>query len=167
MKIAVVGATGLVGREILKVLENMSIDISELLVVASDKSVGKSLPFSGNDYQVISLETAVAKKPDIAIFSAGANVSLEWAPRFKSAGTTVIDNSSAWRMAKEIPLIVPEINGNILTEKDKIIEDWKERTPQKRIADPADIASVAGFLLSEEASWIQGQTIVADGGLTL
>lgn len=121
MKIAVVGATGLVGREILKVFENMSIDISELLVVASDKSVGKSLPFSGNDYQVISLETAVAKKPDIAIFSAGANVSLEWAPRFQSAGTTVIDNSSAWRMAKEIPLIVPEINGNILTEKDKII----------------------------------------------
>ena len=121
MKIAVVGATGLVGREILKVLENMSIGFSELLVVASDRSIGKSVPLSGKDCQVISLEEAVAKKPEIAIFSAGASVSLEWAPRFNKAGTTVVDNSSAWRMAEDVPLVVPEINGNILTAAHKII----------------------------------------------
>jgi len=121
MKIAVVGATGLVGREILKVLENMSIGFSELLVVASDRSIGKSVPLSGKDYQVISLEEAVAKKPEIAIFSAGASVSLEWAPRFNKAGTTVVDNSSAWRMAEDVPLVVPEINGNVLTAAHKII----------------------------------------------
>jgi len=121
MKIAVIGATGLVGREILKVLELKSISISELLVVASEKSVGKTIPFSGNEYDVISMDAAVQQKPDIAIFSAGADTSLEWAPKFKDAGTTVIDNSSAWRMNNDIPLIVPEINGNILTKKDKII----------------------------------------------
>jgi len=121
MKIAVIGATGLVGREIFKVLELKSIPISELLAVASEKSVGKTIPFSGNEYDVISMETAVQQKPDIAIFSVGADTSLEWAPKFKDAGTTVIDNSSAWRMNNDIPLIVPEINGNILTKKDKII----------------------------------------------
>jgi len=121
MKIAVVGATGLVGREIIKVLESKSIQISDFLAVASKKSVGKSVFFAGKEYEVISLETAVEEKPDVAIFSAGANISIDWAPRFKGVGTTVIDNSSAWRMAKEVPLIVPEINGNVLTQEDKII----------------------------------------------
>ena len=121
MKIAVIGATGLVGREILKVLELKSISISELLVVASENSVGKTIHFSGKEHEVISMDAAVQQKPDIAIFSAGADTSLEWAPKFKKAGTTVIDNSSAWRMNDNIPLIVPEINGNILTAKDKII----------------------------------------------
>ena len=121
MKIAVVGATGLVGREIIKVLESKSIQISDFLAVASKKSVGKSVFFAGKEYEVISLETAVEEKPDIAIFSAGANISINWAPKFKDVGTTVIDNSSAWRMAEEVPLIVPEINGNVLTQEDKII----------------------------------------------
>ena len=121
MKIAVVGATGLVGREIIKILESKSIDISDFFAVASEKSVGNSVFFSGKEYEVISLETAVEEKPDIAIFSAGANISLDWAPQFKSVGTTVIDNSSAWRMSEEVPLIVPEINGNVLTKEDKII----------------------------------------------
>jgi aspartate-semialdehyde dehydrogenase len=121
MKIAVVGATGLVGREILKVLEATSVGVSELLVVASEKSVGKNITFSAKEHEVISLETALSKKPDIAIFSAGATTSLQWAPKFKEAGTTVIDNSSAWRMDEDVPLIVPEINGNVITEKDKII----------------------------------------------
>jgi len=121
MKIAVVGATGLVGREILKVLEETSFDISELLVVASEKSVGKHISFSGKDHKVVSLAEAVAAKPDIAIFSAGGAISSQWAPKFKEAGTTVIDNSSAWRMDENVPLIVPEINGSILTNQDKII----------------------------------------------
>lgn len=121
MKIAVVGATGLVGREIIKVLESKSIDISDFFAVASEKSVGNSVFFSGKEYEVISLEAAIEEKPDIAIFSAGGNISLDWAPRFKSVGTTVIDNSSAWRMSEEVPLIVPEINGNVLTKEDKII----------------------------------------------
>ena len=121
MKIAVVGATGLVGREIIKILESKSIYISDFFAVASEKSVGNSVFFSGKEYEVISLETAVEEKPDIAIFSAGANISLDWAPQFKSVGTTVIDNSSAWRMSEEVPLIVPEINGNVLTKEDKII----------------------------------------------
>ena len=121
MKIAVIGATGLVGREILKVLESKSISISEFLAVASEKSVGKTIHFSGKEHEVISINAVVQQKPDIAIFSAGANTSLEWAPKFKEAGTTVIDNSSAWRMRDEVPLIVPEINGNILTAEDKII----------------------------------------------
>ena len=121
MKIAIVGATGLVGREILKVLEEKSVGVSELLPIASERSIGKKITFSGKEYEVISLETAVSKKPDIAIFSAGANTSLQWAPKFKDAGTTVIDNSSAWRMDEQAPLIVPEINGNVLTAKDKII----------------------------------------------
>ena len=121
MKIAVIGATGLVGREILKVLESKSISISKFLAVASEKSVGKTIHFAGKEHEVISMDRAVQQKPDIAIFSAGANVSLEWASKFKEAGTTVIDNSSAWRMNDDIPLIVPEINGSILTAEHKII----------------------------------------------
>lgn len=121
MKIAVVGATGLVGREIIKVLEARSVEFSELIPVASERSVGKSILFSGKEYKVATLETAVEMQPDIAIFSAGSDTSLQWAPVFKNVGTTVIDNSSAWRMDKNVPLIVPEINGKILTDEDKII----------------------------------------------
>lgn len=121
MKIAVVGATGLVGREIIKILESRSVSVSEFIPTASERSIGTMIPFMGEEYEVVSLETAVSKKPDIAIFSAGASTSLVWAPKFKEAGTTVIDNSSTWRMFDDVPLIVPEINGNLITTKDKII----------------------------------------------
>ena len=121
MKIAIVGATGLVGREMIKVLEERHFQITKFLPVASQKSVGSKIDFQGKAWTVISPEEAVAAKPDIAIFSAGAAVSREWAPRFAEAGTTVIDNSSAWRMDDEIPLIVPEINGPILKKEHKII----------------------------------------------
>ena len=121
MKIAVIGATGLVGREIIKVLESRRIPLTEFIPVASGKSVGKTIEFSGKAYNIVSLEEAVEQKTDVAIFSAGALISLEWAPKFKEAGTTVIDNSSAWRMHDNVPLIVPEINGNILTAEHKII----------------------------------------------
>lgn len=121
MKIAVVGATGLVGGEILKVIEEFNLNVSQILPVASSKSVGSSVKFKGEDIEVISNEDAVSQKPDIAIFSAGGGTSMEWAPKYKQAGTRVIDNSSAWRMNEDIPLIVPEINGDILTSKDYII----------------------------------------------
>ncbi|WP_149304318.1 aspartate-semialdehyde dehydrogenase [Pareuzebyella sediminis] len=121
MKVAVVGATGMVGEVMLKVLAERSFPISELLLVASERSVGKKLVFKGREYTVIGLAEAVAKKPDIAIFSAGGDTSLEWAPKFAAAGTTVVDNSSAWRMDATKKLIVPEINAHTLTKEDKII----------------------------------------------
>jgi len=121
MKIAVVGATGLVGREMLKVLEQRNLGSFTLLPVASTKSVGKTISFKEQEYKILSHDQAIAEKPEIAIFSAGGSTSLEWAPQYVAAGTTVIDNSSAWRMHEEVPLVVPEINGNILTAKDKII----------------------------------------------
>jgi aspartate-semialdehyde dehydrogenase len=121
MKIAVVGATGLVGREMLKVLAEMDLGSFLLLPVASPESAGKTISFGDKDFTVLTHEQAIAEKPEIAVFSAGGPVSLEWAPRYVAAGTTVIDNSSAWRMNEEIPLIVPEINGTILTDRDKII----------------------------------------------
>lgn len=121
MKIAVVGATGLVGKEIISVLEERNVHISEFLPVASSKSVGKKVIFSGQEYEVISIEIAISKKPDIAIFSAGGETSLKWAPRFTDVGCKVIDNSSAWRMNDNIPLIVPEINGALLKNDDFII----------------------------------------------
>jgi aspartate-semialdehyde dehydrogenase len=121
MKIAVVGATGMVGEIMLKVLEERNFPIQELLLVASKRSVGKTLTFKGASHKVIGLETAVAAKPDIALFSAGGETSKTWAPKFAEVGTTVIDNSSAWRMDETKKLIVPEINGNILTKEDKII----------------------------------------------
>ena len=121
MKIAVVGATGLVGREIVKALESRRFPVDEFIPVASEKSAGKTIEFTGKEYKVVTLAEAVEQKPVLAIFSAGAATSLEWAPKFKEAGTTVIDNSSAWRRHDEIPLIIPEINGNILTAEDKII----------------------------------------------
>lgn len=121
MKIAVVGATGLVGTEILKLLEEKKVQFTEFFPVASAKSIGKKIKFYGKEYKVISIEKAVENKPDIAIFSAGGSTSLIWAPKFAEVGTKVIDNSSAWRMDKNIPLIVPEINGSVLTKDDSII----------------------------------------------
>ena len=121
MKIAVVGATGLVGREMLKVIGERDLGSFQLLPVASPKSAGKTISFRNKEYRVLMHEQAIGESPEIAIFSAGGSTSLEWAPRYVEAGATVIDNSSAWRMNEEVPLIVPEINGNILTNQDKII----------------------------------------------
>ncbi len=121
MKVAVVGATGLVGRGILKILEERNFPLTELLPVASSRSVGNKVTFKNKEVEVISAQEAIALKPAIAIFSAGGETSKELAPLFANAGTTVIDNSSAWRMEDGIPLVVPEINGKVLTKKDKII----------------------------------------------
>ena len=121
MKVAVVGATGMVGEVMLQVLAERKFLVSELIPVASEKSVGKELEFNGKTYKVVSLETAVAMQPDIALVSAGGQTSLDWAPKFAAAGTTVIDNSSAWRMDPTKKLIVPEINAGELTAADKII----------------------------------------------
>jgi len=121
MKIAVVGATGMVGEVMLQVLEERNLPFSELLLVASERSVGKQLMFKGKAISVISLKDAVAAKPDIALFSAGGETSLEWAPKFAAVGTTVIDNSSAWRMDSTKKLVVPEINADAITKEDKII----------------------------------------------
>jgi aspartate-semialdehyde dehydrogenase len=121
MKIAVVGATGMVGNVMLQVLKEQSFPITELIPVASEKSVGKEIEFGGLNFKVVGLQTAVEMRPDIAIFSAGGDTSLQWAPKFAEVGTTVIDNSSAWRMDPSKKLIVPEINGNLLTKEDKII----------------------------------------------
>ncbi|MGD1947360.1 MAG: aspartate-semialdehyde dehydrogenase [Croceivirga sp.] len=121
MKVAVVGATGMVGEVMLKVLAERNFPLSELLLVASERSVGKKLNYNNQEYTVIGLQTAVEAKPDIAIFSAGGATSLEWAPKFADLGTTVIDNSSAWRMDPDKKLVVPEINATELTKEDKII----------------------------------------------
>ncbi|MFY0599221.1 MAG: aspartate-semialdehyde dehydrogenase [Cyclobacteriaceae bacterium] len=121
MKIAVVGATGLVGHEILKVLEERNVAFDELLLVASARSVGKKMTYKSKEYTVIGLEDAVAAKPDIALFSAGGSTSLEWAPKFAENGTIVVDNSSAWRMDPTKKLVVPEVNGNTLRIDDRII----------------------------------------------
>lgn len=121
MKIAVVGATGLVGREMLMVLKEQRLIPGIFIPVASPKSIGKTIEFNGSQTIVYSNEDALRQRPDIAIFSAGSAVSKEWAPRYAAIGTFVIDNSSAWRMDSEIPLIVPEINSHILSKKDKII----------------------------------------------
>jgi aspartate-semialdehyde dehydrogenase len=121
MKVAVVGATGMVGEVMLQVLAERDFPISELLLVASERSVGKTLTYKGEEHTVIGLADAVAAQPDIAIFSAGGDTSLEWAPKFAEVGTTVIDNSSAWRMDPTKKLVVPEINANELTAEDKII----------------------------------------------
>lgn len=121
MKISVVGATGMVGQEMLKVLEERNVNVDELLPAASQRSVGKEVVFKGKPVKVVSMEDAVAAQPDIAIFSAGGSVSKEWAPKFAEAGTTVIDNSSAWRMEPNIPLIIPEVNGHLIQANDRII----------------------------------------------
>ncbi|HOZ81580.1 MAG TPA: aspartate-semialdehyde dehydrogenase [Bacteroidia bacterium] len=121
MKVAVVGATGLVGKTMMRILEERKFPVSEFIPVATANSAGKKVMFSGKEYTVITCEEAVALKPDIALFSAGGSTSLEWAPRFAQVGTTVIDNSSAWRMNEKCPLVVPEINADVLTKEDKII----------------------------------------------
>lgn len=121
MKIAVVGATGMVGHVMRQVLAEFNLPITELIPVASEKSVGKLVDFQGKKYSVVSMQTAIDLKPEIAIFSAGGNTSLEWAPKFAAVGTTVIDNSSAWRMDPTKKLVVPEINSDQLTKEDKII----------------------------------------------
>jgi len=121
MRVAVVGATGMVGQVMLKVLAERNFPINELILVASERSVGKEIQYKNKSYTIIGLEDAVLAKPDIALFSAGGNTSLEWAPKFAEVGTTVIDNSSAWRMDQTKKLIVPEINASTLTKEDKII----------------------------------------------
>ena len=121
MRVAVVGVTGMVGGVMIKVLEEHKFPITEFIPVASERSVGKEVVYNGSKYTIIGMEEAVAIRPDIAIFSAGGGTSLEWAPKFAEVGTTVIDNSSAWRMDPSKKLIVPEINANTLTPEDKII----------------------------------------------
>ncbi|MEZ4816774.1 MAG: aspartate-semialdehyde dehydrogenase [Flavobacteriaceae bacterium] len=121
MKVAVVGATGMVGEVMLHLLAERNFPVTELIPVASEKSVGKIIPFKGSNYTIVSIEDAIALKPAIAIFSAGGGTSLEWAPKFAAVGTTVIDNSSAWRMDATKKLVVPEINASVLTKDDKII----------------------------------------------
>ena len=121
MKVAVVGATGMVGNVMLQVLAERNFPITELLLVASERSVGKQMEYKGKKYTIIGMQDAVDAHPDIALFSAGGTTSELWAPKFAEAGTTVVDNSSAWRMDPTKKLVVPEINGNELTKKDKII----------------------------------------------
>ncbi|MDE3182792.1 MAG: aspartate-semialdehyde dehydrogenase [Bacteroidota bacterium] len=121
MKIAVVGATGLVGSKMLQVLEERNFPVTELIPVASEKSIGKEITFKNKKYKVVSAEDAIAARPDIALFSAGGNTSLALAPKFAEAGITVIDNSSAWRMDPSKKLVVPEVNANVITKNDKII----------------------------------------------
>ncbi|SDR72423.1 aspartate-semialdehyde dehydrogenase [Formosa sp. Hel1_31_208] len=121
MKVAVVGATGLVGEVMLRVLKERNFPVSELIPVASERSIGKLISYNGKDYKVVGMQDAIDMKPNIALFSAGGNTSLEWAPKFAQAGITVIDNSSAWRMDQTKQLVVPEINAHRLTPTDKII----------------------------------------------
>lgn len=134
MRVAVVGATGMVGEVMLKVLRERNFPITEIIPVASEKSIGKQIEFGGNNYTVISMQDAVNSKPDIAIFSAGGETSLEWAPKFAEVGTTVIDNSSAWRMDPTKKLVVPEINAHVLTPNDKIIANPNCSTIQMVVA---------------------------------
>jgi len=134
MKIAVVGATGLVGTKMLQVLAERNFPVTELIAVASEKSIGKEVIFKNKNYKVVSMEDAIAAKPAVAIFSAGGSTSLEWAPKFAAAGITVIDNSSAWRMDATKKLIVPEINAAILTKDDKIIANPNCSTIQMVVA---------------------------------
>ncbi|MGG5485858.1 aspartate-semialdehyde dehydrogenase [Gaetbulibacter sp. PBL-D1] len=134
MKVAVVGATGMVGEVMLNVLSERNFPLTELIPVASERSVGKSVLFNGKNYTVVGLKDAVAMRPDIALFSAGGGTSLEWAPKFAEVGTTVIDNSSAWRMDLDKKLVVPEINANTLTKTDKIIANPNCSTIQMVLA---------------------------------
>jgi len=134
MKVAVVGATGLVGTKMLQVLAERNFPVTELVPVASERSVGKEVEFKGKKYKVVSMTDGIAARPAVAIFSAGGGTSLEWAPKFAEAGITVIDNSSAWRMDPTKPLVVPEINADILTKKDKIIANPNCSTIQMVVA---------------------------------
>jgi len=134
MKVAVVGASGLVGQKMLEILEERDFEITELLPVASERSIGKKITYRSKDFTIISMEDAIAKKPDVALFSAGGSVSLEFAPRFAEIGTIVIDNSSAWRMDPTKKLIVPEVNGDILRIDDRIIANPNCSTIQMVLA---------------------------------
>ena len=134
MKIAVVGATGLVGTKMLQVLEERNFPVTELIPVASEKSVGKQVTFKGKQYKVVSVEDAIKQKPDLALFSAGGSTSLAQAPLFAEAGTTVVDNSSAWRMDPTKKLVVPEVNADVLTAEDKIIANPNCSTIQMVVA---------------------------------
>ena len=134
MKIAVVGATGLVGQAMIKVLEERKIIMDAIIPVASERSVGKNIVFQNREIEIVSMEEAIKQKPHIALFSAGGSTSKNWAEKFAEAGTFVIDNSSAWRMFENIPLIVPEINGSILKETDKIIANPNCSTIQMVLA---------------------------------
>jgi len=134
MRVAVVGATGMVGQVMLEVLAERQFPLSELIPVASARSAGKQLNYNGKEYTVVTLEDAVALKPDVALFSAGGDTSLAWAPKFAEVGCTVIDNSSAWRMHPDHKLIVPEINAHVLTKEDKIIANPNCSTIQMLVA---------------------------------
>src|SRR6187455_2235847 len=134
MKVAVVGATGLVGSKMLQVLAERNFPVTELVPVASERSVGKQVEFKGVKYKIVSMTDAIAAKPAVAIFSAGGGTSLEWAPKFAAAGITVIDNSSAWRMDPTKKLVVPEINADALTKDDKIIANPNCSTIQMVVA---------------------------------
>lgn len=134
MKVAVVGATGLVGTKMLQILEERNFPVTELIPVASAKSVGKEVIYKGKPYKVVAVEDAIKQKPDIALFSAGGSTSLEQAPLFAEAGITVIDNSSAWRMDPTKKLVVPEVNANVLTAEDKIIANPNCSTIQMVVA---------------------------------
>ena len=134
MKVAVVGATGLVGRKMLQVLEERNFPVTELIPVASERSVGKEISFKGKNYKVMGMRDAISMKPQLAIFSAGGDTSLEWAPQFAAVGTTVVDNSSAWRMDPTKKLVIPEINAHVLTKEDKIIANPNCTTIQMVVA---------------------------------
>lgn len=134
MKVAVVGATGLVGTKMLQILAERNFPVTELLPVASERSVGKEVIYKGKGYKVVSMTDAIAAKPDVALFSAGGSTSLEWAPKFAEAGITVIDNSSAWRMDPSKKLVVPEINADALGKDDKIIANPNCSTIQMVVA---------------------------------
>jgi aspartate-semialdehyde dehydrogenase len=134
MKVAVVGATGLVGTQMIRVLEERDFPVTEFLPVASEKSVGKKVMFRNKDYSVIGMQDAVDQKPILAIFSAGSGTSKTWAPKFAAVGTTVIDNSSAWRMEPDIKLVVPEVNAHVLSKTDKIIANPNCSTIQMVVA---------------------------------
>ena len=134
MKVAVVGATGMVGNVMLQVLEERNFPVTELIPIASEKSIGQTIVFKGKEYKVIGLAQAVSLKPDIALFSAGGSVSTEWAPKFAQVGTIVVDNSSAWRMDPTKKLVIPEINADVLTKEDKIIANPNCSTIQMLVA---------------------------------
>jgi aspartate-semialdehyde dehydrogenase len=134
MKVAVVGATGMVGTVMLKVLAEQNFPVTTLIPVASERSIGKEITYEGNAYAIVSMQDAIDAKPDIALFSAGGSTSLEWAPKFEAVGTTVIDNSSAWRMDPTKKLVVPEINADQLTDADKIIANPNCSTIQMVVA---------------------------------
>lgn len=134
MKVAVVGATGLVGAKMMQMLAERNFPVTELIPVASEKSVGKMVSFNGKEYPVVSMESAIAAQPAVALFSAGGSTSLEWAPKFAEAGIPVIDNSSAWRMDPDKKLVVPEVNAHVLTPADKIIANPNCSTIQMVVA---------------------------------